>query len=100
MPHHFQKKGRISRGLHEKVDLLGYRDLGNGTGSFPYDHAYWVTVNIFVEKKASLGLLVPIFWLALKKCFFRYSTGGGGGEGEELQMLIQEAVLFRLKCSH
>ena len=34
-----------------------------------------------LKKKASSGLLVPIFWLALKKCFFRYSTGGGGRGG-------------------
>ena len=37
------------------------------------------------------------FGLALKNAFFRYSTGGGGGE---LQMPIQVAVLLRLKCEH
>ena len=30
------------------------------------------------KKKASPLLLLPIFWFALKKCFFRYSTVGGG----------------------
>lgn len=38
------------------------------------------------------------FGLALKKCFFQIFNGAGGGE--ELQMLIQVAVLFRLKCEH
>lgn len=90
MPHYFQRKGRISRGLHEKVGLLGYRDLGNGTGSFSYDHAYWVTVNIFDEKKSKLRIVTAYFLV-------RFNGGGGG---EELQLLIQEAVLFRLKCDH
>ena len=38
------------------------------------------------------------FGLALKKCFFQIFNGGGGGE--ELQMLIQVAVLLRLKWEH
>ena len=37
------------------------------------------------------------FGLALKKCFFQIFNGGGG---EELQMLIQVAVLLRLKWEH
>ena len=39
------------------------------------------------------------FGLALKKCFFSDIQRGGGG-GEELQMLIQVAVLLRLKWEH
>ena len=45
------------------------------------------------------------FGLALKKCFFQIFNGGGGGGGgikneKELQMLIQVAVLLRLKWEH
>ena len=31
---------------------------------------------------------------------FRYSTGRWGGGGGKFKMLIQGAVLFRLKCNH
>ena len=100
MSHHFQRKSLISRGLHEKVGLLGYRDLGNGTGNFSYDHAYWVTVNIFFEeKKCKLRIVTAYFLGSLWKMLFLDIQRGGGG-GEELQMLIQVAVLLRLKCEH
>ena len=98
MSHHFQRKSLISRGLHEKVGLLGYRDLGNGTGNFSYDHAYWVTVNIFFEeKKCKLRIVTAYFLARFEKMLFSDIQRGGG---EELQMLIQVAVLFRLKCEH
>ena len=86
MPHHFQRKGRISRGLHEKVGLLDYRDLGlfigdlgNGREAFHMSMPTEVqSTSSLKNKKASPLLLLPISWFALKKCFFRYSTVGGG----------------------
>ena len=81
MSHHFQRKSLISRSLHEKVGLLGYRDLGNGTGNFSYDHAYWVTVNIFFEeKKCKLSIVTAYFLARFEKMLFSDIQRGGGGE--------------------
>ena len=106
MPHHFKERAGLLRVYMRRQDcsVTDFSVYSSGI-SVTGREVFHMTVPTELQSTSSLmkKLALYYYWLFLvciEKMLFQIFDGCGGVGGLGFQMLIQGAVLFRLKCDH